>query len=381
MANDDPKEPQPAVLNPEVDQQDTSVNGDDGDAERDGGKDVPVFTPAGARVEVHPLVLLSLVDHYARVNAKVSQKRRVAGLLLGRHLSHPGGIQVLDINNSFAVPFDEDPQNPDVWFLDTNYAEEMFLMFRRVHPKVRIVGWYSAGPSCAVQPNDMLLHLLIADRFSLNPVYCIVNTDPNNKGVPVLAYTTVHGRDGARSLEFRNIPTHLGAEEAEEIGIEHLLRDLTDSTITTLSAQVQERELSLDHLGRVLQSIEEYLNDVAEGTMPISEDVLSVLQEVISLQPHIYHLKTSTDMVRHANDQAIAMFIAAIGRCVCTLYDVIANRRRIAREIQEVRARRERSLKEKLGNEQHKAKEAATEESRKEGAAKNKNNGGTSEGK
>ncbi|KAH9589299.1 JAB1/MPN/MOV34 metalloenzyme domain [Trypanosoma melophagium] len=344
---------------------DASATGEGDDNARDSG-DGPeggsVFTPTAARVDVHPLVLLSLVDHYARVNTKVTQKRRVAGLLLGRQKRFADGTQVLDINNSFAVPFDEDQRDPDVWFIDTNYAEEMFYMFRRVLPKVQVVGWYSAGPSFSVQPNDMLLHLLVADRFVANPVYCIVNTDSSNKGVPVLAYTTVQGREGARSLEFRNIPTHLGAEEAEEIGIEHLLRDLTDSTITTLSTQIQERELSLAHLGRVLHSIEEYLHDVSEGLMPISEDVLSVLQEVISLQPHIYHLKTSTEMIRHTNDQAIAMFIAAIGRCVGTLYDIIAKRRRLTREMREAKNQREQALREKLENEQHKAKEAAAED-------------------
>ncbi|RNF19360.1 proteasome regulatory non-ATPase subunit 8 [Trypanosoma conorhini] len=344
--------------------------GDDARGAGDGPGGAAVFTPTAARVDVHPLVLLSLVDHYARVNAKVVQKRRVAGLLLGRYKRLPDGTPLLDINNSFAVPFDEDPHNSDVWFVDTNYADEMFHMFRRVFPKVQVVGWYSAGPSCAVQPNDMLLHLLVADRFTANPVYCIVNTDPGNKGVPVLAYTTVQGREGARSLEFRNIPTHLGAEEAEEIGIEHLLRDLTDSTITTLSTQIQERELSLAHLSRVLQSIEDYLHDVAKGLMPISEDVLGVLQEVISLQPQIYHLKTSTEMIRHSNDQAIAMFVAAIGRCLGALYDVIANRRRINREMVEVKARREQALKEKLEHEQHKAKEAASAHEGDKGTAK-----------
>lgn len=71
-------------------------------------------------------------------------------------------------------------------------------MHRRVLPKIKVVGWYSSGPS--IQSNDMLLHLLIADRFNVNPVYCVVNTDVNNKGVPVLAYTTVQGREGTRSL-------------------------------------------------------------------------------------------------------------------------------------------------------------------------------------
>ncbi|CCW70538.1 unnamed protein product [Phytomonas sp. Hart1] len=315
--------------------------------------------PSAARVEVHPLVLLSLVDHHARMNSKAIHEKRVVGLLLGRHKRNSDNIQTLDINNSFAVPFDEDANNPEVWFFDTNYAEEMFAMYRRVLPRIKIVGWYSSGPT--VQPNDMLLHLLVADRFCPNPVYCVVKTDPNNKGVPVLAYTTVQGREGTRSLEFRNIPTHLGAEEAEEIGIEHLLRDLTDSTITTLSTKIQERELSLAHLCDILQQIDEYLSDVTKGTLPICEDVLEVLQKAISLQPEIYLHKTSTEMIRHTNDRALSTFLADIARCVGALHEVIVNRRNIARELKEIKASRARVGEQKLENEREKESDAAKE--------------------
>lgn len=338
--------------------EDAAVSDDGGEVKEEMTAAVP-FMPTAGRVEVHPLVLLSLVDHFARMNTKTIQKKRVAGLLLGRYTRDHTGLQILDINNSFAVPFDEDPQDPDVWFFDTNYAQEMFAMHKRVMPKQQVVGWYSSGPT--IQANDMLLQLLVADRFCPSPVYCVVNTDPANKGVPVLAYTTVQGREGTRSLEFRNIPTHLGAEEAEEIGIEHLLRDMTDSTITTLSTQVQERELSLLHLCKVLQQIEEYLRDVGNGVMPISEDVLGVLQELISLQPEIYVRRSSTDMIRHTNDEAIATFLAAMARCIGALHEVILNRRIISRELKEIKERRAKAAAAKLDNEMVKIEEAATE--------------------
>jgi len=76
-----------------------------------------IFLPSASRVDVHPLVLLSLVDHYSRVNAKAATKKRVAGLLLGNYQRRPGGVQVLDINNCFAVPFDEDRNVADVWIV------------------------------------------------------------------------------------------------------------------------------------------------------------------------------------------------------------------------------------------------------------------------
>ena len=54
-------------------------------------------------VVVHPLVLLSVVDHFSRMG-KIGNQKRVVGLLLGSWSSKG----VLDIANSFAIPFDED---------------------------------------------------------------------------------------------------------------------------------------------------------------------------------------------------------------------------------------------------------------------------------
>ena len=56
-------------------------------------------------VTIHPLVLLSVADHYHRV-ARGTRKRAV-GVLLGTVLR--GRV---DATNSFAVPFEEDNKNP-----------------------------------------------------------------------------------------------------------------------------------------------------------------------------------------------------------------------------------------------------------------------------
>jgi 26S proteasome regulatory subunit N8 len=63
-------------------------------------------------VVVHPLVLLSVTDHYARV-AENARGKRVVGVLLGE--SSKGRI---DVTNSFAVPFEEDAKDPGIMFLD-----------------------------------------------------------------------------------------------------------------------------------------------------------------------------------------------------------------------------------------------------------------------
>jgi 26S proteasome regulatory subunit N8 len=80
-------------------------------------------------VIIHPLVLLSAADHYNRV-AKDAKNKRVVGVLLGSRNKN-----VVDVTNSFAVPFEEDNLNPNVWFLDHNFLDSMFWMFKKVNCK------------------------------------------------------------------------------------------------------------------------------------------------------------------------------------------------------------------------------------------------------
>lgn len=75
---------------------------------------------------IHPLVLLSVVDHAARV--PLPNKKRVLGVLLGQDDGH-----TINVANSFAVPFEEDDKDPKTFFLDLDYVEEMWRMFRKVN--------------------------------------------------------------------------------------------------------------------------------------------------------------------------------------------------------------------------------------------------------
>ena len=115
---------------------------------------------SGVEVAVHPLVLLSVADHYNRV-AK-DTKKRVVGVLLGTRTRNK-----VDACNSFAVPFEEDLRNPLVWFLDHNFLENMFWMFKKVNTREEIVGFYSSGPK--IKENDLKINELFRQFTSHDP--------------------------------------------------------------------------------------------------------------------------------------------------------------------------------------------------------------------
>lgn len=61
------------------------------------GPKMPSQEPVTSKVVVHPLVLLSVVDHFNRMG-KIGNQKRVVGVLLGCWRAKG----VLDVSNSFA---------------------------------------------------------------------------------------------------------------------------------------------------------------------------------------------------------------------------------------------------------------------------------------
>lgn len=79
---------------------------------------------------------------------------------------------------------------------------------------------------------------------------------PKDMGLPVHAYLARDEvrEDGTEKSKqvFVNLPTEVGATEAEEIGVEHLLRDVKDAAVSTLSSEVRRALWWRHHAAREL---------------------------------------------------------------------------------------------------------------------------------
>jgi len=123
-----------------------------------------VATPSKI-VVVHPTVLLSVVDHYNRL-AK-DTKKRVIGTLMGEY----GDQGVLEVTNCYAVPFEEDKDEPNIWFFDHIYHENMFNMMRKINSREKIIGWYSTGPD--IKRSDIEINEILR-RYNTSPVFVVI---------------------------------------------------------------------------------------------------------------------------------------------------------------------------------------------------------------
>nr|CAG4639316.1 EOG090X08WI [Daphnia magna] len=272
-------------------------------------------------VVVHPLVLLSVVDHFTRMS-KIGNQKRVVGVLLGA-LRNKG---VLDVSNSFAVPFDEDDKDKSVWFLDHDYLENMSTMFKKVNAKEKIVGWYHTGPK--LHQNDVAINELIRE-YCPNSILVIIDAEPRDMGLPTEAYHAVeevHDDGTPTSKTFEHLASEIGAEEAEEVGVEHLLRDVKDTTVGTLSQRITAQLLGLKGLLKQVRHIHEYLDQVIQGKLPVNHAVVYQLQDIFNLLPDVADQQFVKCVHTKTNDQMLVVYLASLTRSVIALHNLINNK-------------------------------------------------------
>lgn len=87
--------------------------------------------------------------------------------------------------------------------------------------------------------------------------------------------------DGILGLEFRGLTTKVVATEPEEVGVEHLLRDMKSATID-LSEAAKTKADSLKMVQMRVQRIIGYLKDVLSGKLQPNENILRNLQTIFN---------------------------------------------------------------------------------------------------
>jgi len=153
-------------------------------------------------------------------------------------------------------------------------------------------------------------------------------------------------KDGTTTAKtFVHTPSTIEAEEAEEIGVEHLLRDIRDVAVGTLSTRITSQLQSLQGLHLRLQDIGRYLQKVLDGELPVNHAILGNLQDIFNLLPNLSTPKTSpitngvnqgvpaaenSELARamsiKTNDQLMSIYLSSLIRAITAFHDLIENK-------------------------------------------------------
>jgi 26S proteasome regulatory subunit N8 len=276
---------------------------------------------ANTNVVIHPLVLLSVADHHTRAVAR-SANKRVVGVLLGQDTG-----KTVNVANSFAIPFEEDEKDSKTWFLDHDFIEGMWEMFKKVNARERMIGWYHTGPK--IRASDQEINEVFK-RFIPRPVMVIVDVRPRDTvGIPTEAYFAVEEikDDGTETQKtFLHVLSSIEAEEAEEIGVEHLLRDIKDSTTMTLTTRVATQVSSLRGLQARLLEIRDYLRQIASGELPVNHQIVYHLQDALNVLPNLDDPESTKAFTTSTNDQLLVVYLSSLIRAVIALHALVDNK-------------------------------------------------------
>lgn len=213
-------------------------------------------------------------------------------------------------------------------------------MFKKVNAKERLIGWYHSGPK--LRASDLQINELFK-RYTPNPLLVIVDVQPKEVGVPTDAYFAIEEikDDGTTtSKTFVHTPSTIEAEEAEEIGVEHLLRDIRDVAVGTLSARITAQLQSLQGLHLRLRDIGAYLQKVLDGELPVNHAILGNLQDIFNLLPNLTTAPASKPLAQNqiqnselaramtvkTNDQLMTIYLSSLVRAITAFHDLIDNK-------------------------------------------------------
>jgi 26S proteasome regulatory subunit N8 len=127
--------------------------------------------------------------------------------------------------------------------------------------------------------------------------------------------------------------------------VEHLLRDIRDVAVGTLSTRITSQLQSLQGLHLRLRDIGQYLQKVIDHELPINHAILGNLQDIFNLLPNLSTPKSTSattgvdptasqvensELVRamsvKTNDQLMAIYLSSLIRAITAFHDLIENK-------------------------------------------------------
>ena len=278
-------------------------------------------------VVVHPTVLLSVVDHYYRLAKETN--RRVVGALLGEYIDGK-----VDVTNCYALPFEEDPKDKKVWYVDHVYSEQMFEMFQKINSKEKIVGWYSSGPK--IRPHDIEINEVFR-KYCDKPVFVIIDVQEKKEslGIPAESYIMKEevDQDGQLIKTFFKLNTTIEASLPEQIGVEFMLKDINDpNRIGSASKIINDKEQSLRALIKKLTDIKIYLINVISGKIPVNAPIIYNIQEIFNLLPNFDTESLIKAMSIQTNNNYLVLYLTWLVKTIVALHKLINNKIAIKEE-------------------------------------------------
>jgi translation initiation factor 3 subunit F len=244
-------------------------------------------------VNVHPLVLLSVLDHHTR-------RQEGAGRVIGTLLGKRDGDKV-EITNAFAVPHAE---RGDEVAIGKDFNRQMLALHLRANPRETVVGWYATALPDENDPNgeykciadtSSLIHEFYAGECDDDPIHLVVDTSLTTDAIALRAYKSIPVCVKGEPLAnmFHEIRLEVKSSESERICIDRMIgASSTSKGASTNQDESLALQISMEKLLAMLETCSEYVDKVVDGTISpddeVGRDISETLNSVPRIRPEVF---------------------------------------------------------------------------------------------
>jgi len=257
------------------------------------------------RCDLHPVVLFSIIDHYSR---REGGQERVIGTLLGYEVEG-----VVQICSCFPVPHTETEEQVAV---NTDFHATMLHLHQRVHPKQKVVGWYSTGEE--VNDSSMLFHDFYGQDVE-RPVHLLLDLGLGERRMSCKAFVSSNLAFGEMCLGtvFEEMSLIIVNNESDRVGIDTLLKasgEASHAANNTSPQDVDSLEITIKKLLRTLDGGMEYVDKVKSGVVTADHSVIGLMQEMMAAAPRLPASNFDAMFNSQVQDMLMVVYLANLTR-------------------------------------------------------------------
>ncbi|KAG4079277.1 hypothetical protein HA402_007000 [Bradysia odoriphaga] len=256
-------------------------------------------------VSLHPLVIMNISEHWTRLRAQEGSRQQVLGALIGKQTGRN-----VEVMNSFELKFEI---VDGAILVNHAYYTTKEEQYKQVFSDLDFLGWYTTGDAPSEQ--DIHVHKQICQ---INECPIMLQLNPSIRSIdhlPVALYESiidiVHGE---ATMLFVPLTYTLATEEAERIGVDHVVRmstnDVGEKSVVAEHLLTQYSAIKMLH-SRV-KVVLEYIKSVENGTLQPNHEVL---REAYSLSHRLPVVQGSTfreEYYTQSNDVALITYLGSL---------------------------------------------------------------------
>mmetsp|Transcript_22170 Transcript_22170/g.32986 ORF Transcript_22170/g.32986 Transcript_22170/m.32986 type:complete len:313 (+) Transcript_22170:55-993(+) len=275
----------------------------------------------GLHIQIHPLTLMNITDHFTRSKVATGKPQRVIGGMLGTQKARSVSIHT-SFDSEYTI---EDSKIKINW----SKFKQKFQLLQRVLPEFEFIGWYSTGQKSDKQ--DLQLHQEVVDlEFNENPIYLTFNDqiDTSSESLPIDVYETevklVHGKP---QTQFVRGSWQLDSEESERIAVNEIARVKTADTMggSKLTSHLGNIKNALAMLLSRIEGLEHYLEQVEKNAIPRDHAALRQISAICAQLPAIEGEQFHKDLAHEYNDALLVTYLSSITKGT-TLLEILATK-------------------------------------------------------